>query len=284
MSDRSACAVVALLAACALAAPAAAQTGVVFSPDVTADLGIVQSSTVADEDIGYDDAASRVYRLPAFPSPPEAELTGLDYDVGAAVWLVSFDVTAVLPGLTPLTPAEPRDVVSWDPATGLFAIVFDGSAAGVPPGARIDGLGLDGAGDLVLSFDVSTLLPALGPVDDEDVVSYSGGFSLLFDGSVAGLAPELDVDGVHYDFANAVLWLSFDTSGTIGGLGFDDEDVLAYDVGAGSYSMVADSSLSDPIGWPPADLVAVPEPGAGELLVSGIVLLGVLAARAARRR
>ena len=265
-------------------AEARAQTGVLFSPDITARLGTVRSSTPADHDISYDDAAGRVYTLPGFPAPVEADLNALHYDPVPSLFLASFDVTAALPGLAAGSPAEPRDVVSWDPATGLFAMVFDGSTAGVPAGAQVDGVSLDAAGDLVLSFDVTTALPGVGAVDDEDVVTFSAGsFSMLFDGSANGVGPSLDVDGVHRVVGTNVLLLSFDVSGSLGALAFDDEDVIAFDLVAGTFAMYADASLSDPLSWRQADLVAVPEPGVLPALTGGIVWLACLARVRARR-
>ncbi len=74
--------------------------------------------------------------------------------------------------------------------------------------------------------------------------------------------------------------MSFDTAGSIGGVNFDDEDVLRFD--GTTWSMEFDASAADS-DWAAADLdaVFVPEPAAALLRLSA---LGVLAALAVRRR
>jgi hypothetical protein len=159
--------------------------------------------------------------------------------------LFSPDVTAALPGLA--TPAEPRDVVAFDPGTSTFSYAFVGAANGVPPGARIDAVSRDPAGKLLLSFDVTLTLPGVGTVDDEDLVRFSGGsFGMVFDGSANGSAP-----GQH--------------------------------PGPGTWEMYADASQSDPTHWSGVDLVALPEPGFAASFASGALLLALLGRRRAAR-
>ena len=57
---------------------------------------------------------------------------------------------------------------------------------------------------------------------------------------------------------------------------FDDEDVLAFDTVALTFSMHFDGSQSDPTDWPPADLIALPEPGSLLSLVFGALALAAL--------
>ncbi len=271
---RAGAAIAALLLA---ASGASAQNAVSFSPDITASLGTVLPAVVTDEDVAVDDAAgSVVLFLPPGTIPPPVAVEGFEL-LPTGESLLALDVTVALPGLPPGVPAEPRDVVSYDPVTTLFAFVFDGSAAGVPANARVDAVATDAGGDLLLSFDTSVTLPGVGAVDDEDVVIFVAGvFAMFFDGSANGVAPGLDLDAAHRVVSSDELRVSFDGSGVLGGVFFDDEDVLSFDLVALSYAMFADSSLSDPGDWPAADLVALPEPGSGVSLAAGAALLLLL--------
>ena len=107
-------------------------------------------------------------------------------------------------------------MVVFTPGTGLFAVYFDGAAAGVPAGARIDALSFTAATGLLLSFDTSVTLPVLGAVHDEDVVGYlAGAFAMVFDGSAAGVPVAQDLDAFSQPpVGSPPGWLlSVDTSG-----------------------------------------------------------------------
>ena len=85
--------------------------------------------------------------------------------------------------------------------------------------------------------------------------------------------------------ANDNLILSFDTSGTLGGVNFDDEDLLEFTPGAGTWEMAYDGSALHSE-WSPADLqavVTVPEPAQIVLLISGTAFLVAIGRRRARR-
>ena len=77
--------------------------------------------------------------------------------------------------------------------------------------------------------------------------------------------------------------MSFDTSGQVGGVDFDDEDVLEYDVGGATWSMAYDGS-AEHADWVQSDLDAVhlPEPGGVVSLAAGLAL--VVGLRRRRRR
>ena len=70
--------------------------------------------------------------------------------------------------------------------------------------------------------------------------------------------------------------MSFDTTGTIGGIFFDDEDVVRFD--GATWSLEFDASAAD-ADWASADLdaVMVPEPDGSILLFAGLGLLLYLA-------
>jgi hypothetical protein len=260
------------------ATSAAGQNAVGFTPDVTKDLGSGPSLVVNDHQVAHQAAAGAVtgHLIPAGLLPANVEITGYHPLANGNV-LIAVDTTTALPGLPAASPAEPRDVVEYTPATGSFSVFFDGAAAGIPAGSHIDAIYQDPQ-PIVLPFffslDTSTTLPGLGAVDDEDVVSYAGGiFTIAYDGSAAGVASALDVDAIEGVTGPAGWLLSFDTSGTVGAVTFDDEDVIRYDSGLGTYAMYTDSSVADPADWPSTDLVALPEPGALSALAAGAALL-----------
>ena len=271
-----------LLAGVALAmvsaASAAAQNRVDFAPDITKPLGSAPSLVVNDHNLAHDNAAGGVtgYLIPPGALPANVQIEAY-HALANGNALLALDITTALPGLPPGTPAEPRDIVEYNRATGTFVLNLDGSAIGVPAGAHIDALSLNGASEPQLSFSTAVTLPGVGAVEDEDVVVFSGGtFAMVYDGSAAGVASALDVDGIQTVTGPAGWLLSFDTSGTVGGVTFDDEDVIRYDSGLGTYAMYFDASASDPVDWPSADLTALPESGALPALAAGAALLSGL--------
>jgi hypothetical protein len=81
---------------------------------------------------------------------------------------------------------------------------------------------MDGAGHLLLSFDVTVGLPKAGggtlTVKPADVVSFDGvGFSLVFDSAEAGIPDGMNLEGASM-LPNADLLMSFDEPGSIAGL------------------------------------------------------------------
>ena len=158
----------------------------------------------------------------------------------------STDLTVDLGGLV----IGPGDVVRVDPA-GIANVEI--SAAGLGLGA-VDADAVTLTGDpsmpLALSFDTTVELPAVGGtllVEDEDLARTDGVvFELLFDGSAAGVDPGADLDGAHLDLEAGELRLSLDISGEIDGVAFDDEDVLAVDLGADTWRLARDGSAAAP--------------------------------------
>ena len=262
-----------------LAASAAhAQNPTFLSPDITASLGTLGPATIADDDAAGTVTPVLLTMLGA-AVPSNVEIAGLELSRTQAPAL-TLDITTPLPGLA--LPAEPRDVVAWDANTSTFSLLFDGSAAGVPPNVKIDAVSFSPTGALRLSFDTTVTLPIVGTVDDEDLVEVvAGGFVMVFDGSANGIAPGLDLDAASRPSeTSSQLLLSFDGSGIVAGIPFDDEDTLLFDPGTSTWAMWNDASLSDPVDYPAVDVVALPEPGALLSLAAGAGLLAALARRA----
>ena len=169
----------------------------------------------------------------------------------------------------------------------IYTIEFDASAEGVPPGVQIDALSQNTAGNLVVSFNTTVELSG-ATFQDEDLVEVDGAnFTSFFDGSAEGVDAVLDVDGAHVFPGSDFLALSFDISGTVGGIYFDDEDVLEFDPGSGTWEMAWDTSVERPE-WPSGSDVdavhLVPEPGALAMLTAGSGLLAWLYRRHELRR
>ena len=216
-----------------------------FSPDITVSL---DTATVNDEDVGIDNLTGSVTLQSIGAIPAETDLDAYSVRPNGDQ-LFSFDTTIVLPGgLT----ARPADVVRL--SGGTYSIEFDAAARGVPIGVNVDAVAVYGS-SLLLSFDVAVDIGAVH-FDKEDLVRFDGvTFSMFFDGSAAGIAPGLDLDAADYLDCNDHLLVSFDGSGVVGGVAFDDEDVLEFDRVA-TWEMAYDGSVQH-AGWSSADLDAV---------------------------
>ncbi|MCB1866915.1 MAG: hypothetical protein KDG50_15970 [Chromatiales bacterium] len=236
-----------LLAACFAPAAAFAATPLAevrYSPDVTVTLGGV---TLDDEDAASDDLGGTVTALDVGTIPGGADIVGY-HALPNGDQLLAFDTTVTVGFVT----AESRDVVRYDGVN--FTIDFDGSNLGVPPGAQIDAIALGTDGALLLSFDTTVIVGAV-TADDADIVRYDGAYSLFFDASAASVPDALDLDGAHV-LANGHLLVSFDASESVGGVAFDDEDVIEYDPAGPTWEMAYDGSAEHAT-WAPADLDAL---------------------------
>ena len=247
-------------------APALASTGIAASPDTTIALGPADLVTADEAAVDDSGAPPALVDLGALPDAAEVVALGADPD---ALSLMAFETTTALAGGV---VARPGDVVRWDGTS--YSVLFDAKAEGVPDGVAVDAASL-GALGLLLSFDTDAVLAGVAKVADEDLV-YSiggGGYLIALDGSTVGIDSALDIDAAH-DLGGGSYLVSFDTTGVVGGVVFDDEDVLRIE--AGVWSLAVDGSAVDP-DWAAADLdgvtVPVPEPAAALMLCAGVVLL-----------
>ncbi len=231
-----------LLAAWLLLSPGSARAAtplqtVELSPDITV---VLDGVTVNDENVAHDSRAG-VTTLVDLGSLPGSVDVHDHHLLPGGERLFTVDTTVALPaGIT----AAPGDVVRYNGAT--YAVEFDASAAGLPDGVMTDAVTVAGNGDLLLSFDTSVVAGGLR-INDEDLVRFDGAtFTLFFDGSIAGVAADLDLDAAHYLTSNGHLLLSFDGSGTAGGVDFEDEDVLEYNPATGTWEMAYDGSVEQP--------------------------------------
>lgn len=193
-----------------------------------------------DEDVTQDNLADSFGVAWIGSLTAEADLTAYHLRQDGTQ-IFALDIATDLPGLL---GARPNDVVSFN-GTG-YGMAFSGVANGLPAGAAIDALTAASNEDLLLSFDVALDLPGVS-AEDRDLLRWSGsGWSVFFDGSDAGVPDGLDLDAAHLLTDNIRLLLSFDGSGTVGGVQFDDEDVLEHNLVNRSWALFWDGSSRRP--------------------------------------
>jgi len=236
------------LALSPLAAGAATPLGALrYAPDVTVALGGV---AVDHNEVAQDNLGGVVALVDIGAIPSAAIVTAYDRLV-VGHQLLAFDTHVALAGGV---TARPGDVVRYNGST--FELLFDADARGIPRGVMVDALSATGPSDLLLSFDVPIALGSVAAAAADVVRLQNGVFSLFFDASAAGVASGLDLDAVHLLPASGRLLVSFDGSGMVGGVVFDDEDVLEYSPNTGSWELAYEGRAEHP-GWLAADLQAL---------------------------
>ncbi|MCI0527676.1 MAG: hypothetical protein L0Y56_09560 [Nitrospira sp.] len=220
---------------------------VAYSPDISVVLG---GTLVSGQDVAEDNLAGTVLLINIGSLPAGTHVIAYHF-LPTGEQLLALDTPVSLPGgLTAL----PGDVVSFNGTT--YTQVFNAAAHNLPAGVMVDAVSVFNGGDLLLSLDTTVVLSG-GVIADDDLVRFNGStFTLFFDGSAAGVAAGLDLDGAHYQNGNGHLLLSFDGSGIVGGVPFDDEDILEYTPGSNTWELVYDGSAHH-AGWSAADLDAV---------------------------
>ncbi|QNN51575.1 hypothetical protein [Nocardioides mesophilus] len=144
---------------------------------------------------------------------------------------------------------QDEDVVSFNPATGTYTMVFDGSTNGLGGSVDVDAISVAG-GKLYYSVNGTTrptgVTGAGGAANDIyrfDGTGVTGSSTRVVDASQAPYSmPNSDVDGlVFIDATHFYLSFSPTTTGTLAGLGnVQDEDVVAYN--AGTWSVYFDGT------------------------------------------
>ena len=234
-----------LVAAATTAHAATPVNSLRLSPDVT----IFDGPRVeADESYVVEIFTTPLGLLQMPVIPAAAELDALTKQGDDTVF--SVDTTAVVGSVV----ARPADLVSFDGTT--YQVVFDSMAEGIV-GADIDAVTDAGNGELLVSFDTTVLLGGSLVAHDEDIVRITAtSFALELDGVAAGIDPALDVDGLHH-FPSGRILVSFDTSGSVGGVTFDDEDLLEYAPASDAWELAFDASATASSDWTLADLTAI---------------------------
>lgn len=172
-----------------------------FSTDVTLPVrtgGVTRPTVVQDEDIVLWNGSS----WSVFFDGTAAGLTNTALDTNAFTVLsngrVVFATTGAWnpPGVGG-TPDD-ADLYRWNGGRS-FTRVFDASAHGVPTRARVDGAQFVDADHVYLSFAANTAVPGVGPVEDEDIVHWTGPgtgtWTTWFNGTAQGLTTNaLNID------------------------------------------------------------------------------------------
>jgi ASPM-SPD-2-Hydin domain-containing protein len=241
-------------------APAGAQTALSLlcvSPDITVAL---TSGTITPQELQCYSFPSGSLAIPPTGIPAGVNITGFS-PISSTQLLITIDTTAALPtnGTGGTVTVTPRDVASWNSSTNFFSpsLFFVGASNSVPDGTRIDAIGMDSFGDLLLSFDVTISVP--GPrsgmftVKPADLVSFnSGKFRLVFNSATAGIPDGMNLDGATM-LPNTHLLMAFDEFGSIGGTDFTPTDVLEFNSGANSWVVSFNGASSD--NWPDGSLM-----------------------------
>jgi hypothetical protein len=189
--------------------PAWAQRTLYFSPEVpTDDPGGSGTTFLPWDVIGYKSPDYTPYTVLSLPL--NTALDALHKLDKPGHWLLSVGSPTELP------PSGgsfflPEDVFVFDGSN--YAMVFDGSAGGVPVGSNVDAVFLDtdDFGDLIVSFNVPTDLPTPSGIRTfapADLARFAGGFfSHYFDASSAGsgIAPSDNVAGADESGGDPVL-------------------------------------------------------------------------------
>jgi len=129
--------------------------------------------------IRYDGAAYSIEFDASAAGLPSGVLTDAT-SLSANGLLLSFDTTVDLGGGLVVTD---EDLVEWNGSS--FALVFDGSAAGIDSALDVDAAQDLGGGAFMISFDTAGTISGVH-FDDEDIVRFDGAvWSMEFDASAA---------------------------------------------------------------------------------------------------
>jgi hypothetical protein len=260
--EHTAASILAMLAAAILlsVAAAAAQTPLsklCVSPDITVALS---SATITPQQVQCYSFPSGTFPTSFAGIPAGVNVTGF-FPLSATQTLLTIDTTAALPtnGTGGTVTVTPHDVASYNPSTSFFSstLYFAGASNSIPDGKRIDALGMNTSGDLLLSFDVTISVPHSGggniTVKPADLVSFNGSaYTLVFNSATAGIPDGTNLEGAAM-LPNTDLLLTFDVIGSIAAIDFTPTDVLEFNSGGNSWVLAFDGATIDD--WPDGSLI-----------------------------
>lgn len=221
-----------------------------YAPDVTT---VLSGTTVSPAAPAEDSLAGTVTPISIGTIPDGARLDGCAI-ASNGDQLLSFDTALTLGGTT----FDRSDIVRYDGTS--YTLEFSSSSHGVPDGTNLVDFDVYGSGFLLV-YD-TTFTAGGGTFGPRDVVlwdpSVPASFSSFPDAAAAGIPDGVAIDGLHR-LATGHLLLSFDASGTVGGIAFGPQDILEY--APGLWDLFYDGSAKQPGGgWTGAILgpLAVP--------------------------
>lgn len=175
----------------------------------------------------YDPGALPVYVCALGPVPGDAHVDAIHKLDTPGDFLFSLEEPSNLAGflLPGGSTAMPGDVIHFDSSTATFNLCFVAASVGIPPERNVDAIYRMGGdtGDLVVSFDVPTILapfPPFEPADLVDVVPSAAAIcpaawglaavNPIFDASAAGAGIPISRNAIGADDAPGAFLLSFD--------------------------------------------------------------------------
>lgn len=185
--------------------------------------------------------------LDAAPAGPETDQRGMvrargaNFDIGAFELLIPptanmIYLSSFSSGKVGDISFKDEDILAYDTATGEWLLYFDGSDVGLGR-TDVDAFYQLDDDSLLLSFDQAIKVPALGVVDDADIVRFvpislgdqtAGTFEPYFDGSDVGLERSgEDVDAIAFTPDGELL---ISTNGTfrVDEIVAHNEDLMAF--------------------------------------------------------
>ena len=147
------------------------------------------------------------------------------------------------------------DLILYDPVAGTATMFLDASAlAGGDTLNDIDAVHLLPNGHIIMSTTTDGAVIGGVTFNAEDLVLYDpmlGVATLIFDGSAIFASDTSDIDSVHVNYNNSynpVDWdiiISTSATATIGGLTFQDNDIVSYDVSGSAATLLKDGADDD---------------------------------------
>ncbi len=152
--------------------------------------------------------------LGALLGAPEVHATG------ASVWYLTFDPIDVVVG----TQAGPQEIISYDPGSDSTAAVqtLTDAPVGIDGFERLDANRYYFSTDMHVELDGTVIAPG------DIVLSDDGNLSLAFDAGAEGLPAGINVDAVAVDETDELVF-SVDTHVELGGMVFEDADLVRFD-------------------------------------------------------
>jgi hypothetical protein len=177
---------------------AQAQIPIWVTPDVPTDETLSGNQLLPWQIWKYDGAGY----TPALSVPGNPDLNAIHKMDLPNHWLFSVEAPSDLGGfLMPAgTVAEPRDVIWFDAAAGIYQLCMQGATVGIPASSSVDAIHTDGgdAGDLIVSFDVPTDVVGFpGTFEPSDLVRFgSSGIGVCAGYSIVAANPDFAASGV----------------------------------------------------------------------------------------